>query len=109
MASYLTDVLRSELLHEVLCCLDARTLGVCAKACRVMMPLTDEAQRRSHLVAKLGPLPTVVGDLLPTLPASPSMGILFTDDHRGAGMGKVIEEAIKALPPFTTVGEPYWK
>ena len=73
--SFLIDLLRPELLHEVLCYLDATSLGTAAKVSKLMMPLTDEAQRRPHLVAKLGRLESVAEELMSTLPASPSMGM----------------------------------
>ena len=98
----MTCVLRPELLHEVLCFLDARSLAVVAQVSRIMVPLTDEAQRRPHLVAKLGPLSEVVEQCAKELPASPSMGILFSD-HLPRDPVAAIENAIKTLPPFTTI------
>ena len=101
--SFLIDLLRPELLHEVLCYLDATSLGTAAKVSKLMMPLTDEAQRRPHLVAKLGRLGAVAEELMSTLPASPSMGILFSDTSHSGDMKSRFTEAIKVLPPFTDV------
>jgi hypothetical protein len=98
----LTTVLRPEELHDILCFLDARSLAVVASVSRIMVPLADEAQRRPHLVTKLGNLSEVVSLATAELPAWPSMGILFTDHVPGCPEEE-LEEAIRPLPPFTTV------
>ena len=97
----LTEVLRPETLHSALCFLDARALGQAAKSCRLMVALTDAAQRRPHLEAKLGPLRTLAQEMIARTPAAPSMAVLFTDDVTApeAEARRTLEAAVRALPP----------
>ena len=76
----ITEVLRPENLHECVCFLDAASLARAATSSRLLVSLTDEAQRRPQLESAIGELKTVVGKLMPKLTSRPNMAIVFTND-----------------------------
>jgi len=77
-ADGILDLLRPEVVHFILGFLDARTLGLVAEVCRLLVVLSDETQRRPHLEVRVGALKESIKDLLDRMPSRPQIGFCFS-------------------------------
>ena len=89
-----------EILAEVLSCLEARWRGAAVQTCKMFALLSSElALETTYLVSTVAQSVEEAQALGESVPAAPSVGVIFSNTRGQGGAQKGITKLVRSLPP----------